>query len=98
MKGYWIGHLSVHDSERHRTEYVPLSTAAIQKFGGRFLVRGGQYDQVEGSAKERHILVEFPSYSAALACYRSEEYRTARARRMGTSSADITVVEGAGDG
>jgi uncharacterized protein (DUF1330 family) len=97
MKGYWIGHLSVHDVEMHRKEYVPMSTAAIHKFGGRFLVRGGQHRQLEGEAKERHVLVEFPSFAAALTCYHSEEYQAARAKRALTASANITVVEGVAD-
>ena len=70
-----------------------LSGAANQRpfsmFGARFLVRGGRYEVMEGRARSRTVVLEFPSYEAALACYRSPEYRSgawrcARARPTST--------------
>jgi uncharacterized protein (DUF1330 family) len=92
-KGYWIGHLDVHDPKDHN-DYVLASTAAITRFGGRFLVRGGAFEQMEGFARSRHVVIEFASYEIALACYRSADYTTARALRSNTAVADLTVVEG----
>ena len=94
MKGYWIGHLTVTDPEKHLASYVPASTAAIAKFGGRFLVRGGTSMQTEGHARPRHIVIEFPSYEAAVACYDSPDYRAAHARRADTAEADISIAQG----
>ena len=95
MKGYWIGHLDVHNPEPHLENYVPLSTAAVHKYGGKFLIRGGQCQIVEGSFKDRQVVIEFPSYKQALMCYESEEYQNARSQREDTAVADIIVVEGA---
>jgi uncharacterized protein (DUF1330 family) len=92
-KGYWVGHLDVHDPEGHR-DYILASTAAIGRFGGRFLVRGGVFEQMEGFARSRHVLIEFPSYEIALACYRSADYTRARELRNNTAVADLAVVEG----
>lgn len=92
-KGYWIAHLEVSDPERHR-RYAMASSAAVAAFGGRFLVRGGSFEQVEGTARPRHVVIEFESYARARACYESDEYRTAKALREHTATADIAVVEG----
>jgi uncharacterized protein (DUF1330 family) len=92
-KGYWIGHLDVRDPEGHN-DYVVASTAAITRYGGRFLVRGGAFEQMEGYARARHVLIEFPSYAIALACYRSADYIRARKMRSNTAVADLAIVEG----
>ena len=60
----------------------------------RFLVRGGQFEAVEGGARSRNVVIEFPSYQAALECYRSPEYATAMALRLKAGVADILVIEG----
>ena len=96
MKGYWIGHLSVINPEAHMRDYVPRSSAAIARFGGRFLVRGGDSEITEGSCNDSHIIIEFDSYQTALDCYHSAEYAEARAIRANTAKAYIIVVEGIG--
>lgn len=93
-KGYWIGHLEIIDDSLHRF-YIPQSTNAIDLFGGKFLVRGGFETQVEGKTRSRHIVIEFPSYQAALDCYRSDAYTAARTLRAESALADIVIVEGA---
>ena len=57
-------------------------------------MRGGQFEAVEGKARSRNVVIEFPSYEAALACYRSPEYAEAMAYRRDASEADILVIEG----
>ena len=69
-------------------------THAFAKFGGRFLVRGGQHETVEGKTRSRNVVIEFPSYEAALACWNSPEYKSAKAKRQGGAVADIIVIEG----
>lgn len=92
-KGYLIASIDVHDAAQYRS-YVVLSTAAAAKYGGRFLVRGGRAQQLEGSQRSRHAILEFASYEKAAAYYSSPEYQAAIARRAPYSSADIVVVEG----
>lgn len=92
-KGYWMFHATVHDAEAYRG-YVAHDAAAFAAFGARFLVRGGDFTAVEGTARERHVVIEFDSYAAALACWHSPEYQAAAARRQGAALVDLVIVEG----
>ncbi len=92
-KGYWIGHITVHDPERYK-DYVTTATPAYQQFGARFLVRGGTHDPVEGEGRPRNVVIEFPSLQAARDCYASDTYRAARAIRQEASDGEVTIVEG----
>ena len=49
--------------------------AIFKKFGGRFIVRAGQFNAIEGQSRSRNVVIEFPDYDAALACYNSPEYQ-----------------------
>jgi uncharacterized protein (DUF1330 family) len=49
---------------------------------------------VEGAARARNVVIEFPSYEAALACYRSPEYQRALDFRREASTADLIIIEG----
>ena len=73
-KGYWIARVDVTDEEGYKP-YVTANPAIFKKFGGRFLVRGGKFECPEGESRSRNIVIEFPDYAAALACYRSPEYQ-----------------------
>lgn len=92
-KGYWIGRVDVTDPEAYQ-RYVAANGAAFARYGARFLVRGGRFEAVEGEARARNVVIEFPSYEAALACYHSPEYRAAMKHREGAGVADIIVIEG----
>ena len=92
-KGYWIARVDVRDDEAYK-KYVAANAEAFSKFGARFIVRGGSHEAVEGTARARNVVIEFPSYEAALGCYRSPEYAKAMAHRQGASDADIIVIEG----
>jgi uncharacterized protein (DUF1330 family) len=70
-------------------------TARCSASSGRdFLVRGGQNELVEGRGRDRNVVLEFPSYEVALACYRSPEYQPVKALREAASEADILIIEG----
>ena len=92
-KGYWIARVSVHDADRYR-DYVAAATPAYQEYGARFLVRGGEIGASEGEMRPRNVVIEFPTYEAALACYNSPVYARARAIRQEISDGEIVVVEG----
>jgi len=92
-KGYWIGHVDITEPEGYKA-YMAVDMASIGQFGGHFLVRGGAFELVEGSARARSLVLTFPSYQAALGCYRSPAYQAAAALRKGRAEFDLTVCEG----
>ena len=92
-KGYVIAHGDVSDLEEYK-KYQAANAEPISKFGGRFLVRGGASEKVEGRLRSRHVVLEFPSYQAALDFYHSDLYTAARALREPVSTLDMIVVEG----
>jgi uncharacterized protein (DUF1330 family) len=94
-KGYWIGHVDVTDPEGYKA-YMNADMAPLGKFGGRFLVRGGAREVPEGKVRNRTVVLEFPSYDAALSCYRSLDYQAAKELRNGKAEFDLVVVEGHG--
>lgn len=92
-KGYWVGRVDVHNADAYKT-YLAANGAAFAKYGGRFLVRGGPFQTVAGSSRQRNVVIEFPSYQAALDCWNSPEYQAARAKQEGRVEIDPVVVEG----
>ena len=93
-KGYWIGHITVTDPEVYKG-YIATNGKAFAKYGARFLVRAGTHEVVRGSSRDRHVIVEFPSYEAALACYHSPEYGEAKAIFDRSAVSDLVIIEGA---
>jgi uncharacterized protein (DUF1330 family) len=92
-KGYWVAHVDVSDPEAYKA-YVAANGPAFAAFGGRFLVRGGKCEVVEGKARSRNVVIEFESYEKALACYHSAEYTAARKLRERAAESDAIVIEG----
>ena len=92
-KGYWIARVDVSNEEGYKP-YAAANPVIFRKFGGRFVVRAGKFEGVEGASRSRNVVIEFPSYEAALACYRSPEYQRNIAVRKPHSVADIVVIEG----
>jgi uncharacterized protein (DUF1330 family) len=92
-KGYWIGRVDVHNAEGY-APYAANNAAIFKKFGGRFVVRGGTFEAPEGTARSRNVVIEFPDYATALACYRSPEYQANIKVRAPHSVADIVIIEG----
>ena len=92
-KGYWIARVDVRDAESYKN-YVAKNGIAFAKFGGRFLVRAGRFESVVGSSRSRNVVIEFPSYEQALACWNSAEYQAARAEQKGGADMDAVVIEG----
>jgi uncharacterized protein (DUF1330 family) len=85
--------VDVHNAEAYKN-YVAANGAAFAKYGGRFLVRGGPFQAVAGTSRQRNVVIEFPSYQAALDCWNSPEYQAARAKQEGGAEIDLAVVEG----
>ena len=92
-KGYIIAHVTVRNPEAYK-EYVIKDTPIFDRLGGKFLVRGGQSQVVEGEAHERHVVIEFPSYEAALAAYNDPEYQDVMKIRTANADSTFILVEG----
>jgi uncharacterized protein (DUF1330 family) len=92
-KGYVIAHATVTNPENW-AKYAAHTKIALDKFGGTPIVRGGRCEIIEGNGVARNVVLEFPSYDAALGYARSTEYAEAKAMRAGAGTIDITVVEG----
>jgi len=92
-KGYWIVRVDIRDPEQYK-QYVAANAKPLAKYGAHFLVRAGQYENVEGSARTRNAVIEFPSYQAALECWKSPGYQEAMKLRTGVSTADVVIIEG----
>jgi uncharacterized protein (DUF1330 family) len=92
-KAYWIAHVDVRDPERYK-DYVAGAAPAFERYGARFLARGGAYEAMEGKGRGRNVVIEFPSMQAALDCYNSPEYQAAKAIRQTVADAEMIIVEG----
>src|ERR1044071_8084062 len=92
-KAYWIGHVEVNNDEGYKP-YAAANRAIFKKFGAKFVVRGGKYECAEGQSRSRNVVIEFPDYATAMACYRSPEYQANMKLRQPHSTADIVVIEG----
>jgi uncharacterized protein (DUF1330 family) len=92
-KGYWVAHVDVKNEPGFKP-YADANAAIFKKFGGRYVVRGGKYEGKEGPARSRNVVIEFPDYATALACYHSPEYQENIKRRLPHSVVDLIVIEG----
>jgi uncharacterized protein (DUF1330 family) len=95
MPAYIIADIQVTDLTSY-DQYRPLAAASIARFGGRFAVRGGKVDLLEGApAPERIVVIEFPDADTARRWYYSEEYQNALKIRQSASRGRVFLVEGA---
>lgn len=92
-KGYWIVHVEVSDPSQYAA-YRAVVADPITQFGGRFLVRAGAQAVMEGSAKPRPVVIEFPSFKMAQDCYNSPEYQEILKLRLSAAQADLVIAEG----
>lgn len=93
MAAYWVGFIRV-TNEAAYGEYAKLAGPAVQKYGGRFLARGGRSITLEGADYPRRVVVEFPSVEQAQKCYDSPEYAKALAFAKSAAERLLAIVEG----
>ncbi|HET8531949.1 MAG TPA: DUF1330 domain-containing protein [Methylomirabilota bacterium] len=94
MPAYVIADVTVTDLPAME-EYRKQVPATLAKYGGRFLVRGGAHQTVEGDWKPaRLVVIEFPSLADAQRWYDSEEYRGPKALRMRAGRTNVLIVDG----
>ena len=93
-KGYWIVRVDVKNVEGMK-RYAAANPAIFKKFGGRYLVRSDKFEVPEGTMRfSHHVVIEFPDYASALACYRAPEYQENIKVRRPHSDADFIIIEG----
>ena len=92
-KGYWIARIDVADMDAYKL-YVAANARPFAEFGARFVVRSGRFEAPEGAARSRNVVIEFPSYQAALDCYHSPAYQAAIQLRLPVSTGELVIVEG----
>jgi uncharacterized protein (DUF1330 family) len=92
-KGYWIVRVDIADQDRYK-DYVAANAEPLRKYGARFLVRAGRFENPEGTSRSRNVVIEFPTYQAALDCWKSPEYQQAIKLRQPASTLDMVIIEG----
>jgi uncharacterized protein (DUF1330 family) len=94
MAAYIIVEIEVHDAESYE-DYKGMVPSSLEPFGGKFLVRGGKVETLEGDwSPKRFVITEFPSVERAKAWWNSAEYAEAKALRHATATSQMIVVEG----
>lgn len=92
-KGYLIGHITVTDPDGY-PEYVRRDTPILESHGAKFIVRGGTSQTMEGTSQDRHVVIEFPSYEAAVAAFNDPDYQEVAEIRRRCADSTIILVEG----
>jgi uncharacterized protein (DUF1330 family) len=94
MAAYFVVDLEIFDADLMR-DYRERVPDVIRKYGGRYLVRGGKFESMEGSwTPKRLVLLEFPNMEQAKRFYDCEEYRELKAVRMKAARTNLVLVEG----
>jgi uncharacterized protein (DUF1330 family) len=94
MPAYMIARINVTDPEQYRS-YIAATPAVIEKFGGRFIARGGETITLEGPEETRRVVVvEFPALENVRDFYDSPEYRAAMKLREGAAEVHLIAVAG----
>jgi len=94
MVAYVILQIEVTDANKH-AKYREIATPMVEKYGGRYLARGGKTEVVEGESVSRIVIVEFPSIERFKSFYNAPEYQEAKALRRSATRGNMIVVEGA---
>lgn len=94
MKGYVIVFVEVQNPEAYK-EYTALVPGTIARYGGHFIVRGGQHQFFEGDlAAGRVVVIEFDSYEKAVEWYKSDIYQAILPKRLAASQGNLVIVQG----
>ena len=93
MPAYVVVEVDVENPEGY-AEYVPLATESLARHGGRFLVRGGAYEVIEGEWSPRMVVLEFESLDAARRWYHSDDYQACLPIRLRSTKSRMIAVDG----
>ncbi len=92
-KGYWIVRVDIADQEKYKA-YIAANAKPFQKYGARFIVRAGRFENPEGTSRARNAVIEFPTYEMAIECWNSPDYQQALKLRQPVSTIDLVIIEG----
>ena len=93
-KGYWLSVYEKVENIATLKKYAVKATAAIGKYSGKFIVRGGKNITLEGNQSPRTVIVEFPTFEGAEKCYNSDEYQEAHSILKGSVKRNLQIIEG----
>ena len=94
MSAYVLSSIKVNNPDNYK-EYVTKVKSIVEKFGGEYLVRGGEMNIIEGDwPNERNIVIKFPSREKAMEWYNSEEYKPIRQIRHDNAVSNSVIVDG----
>ena len=94
MSGYVIANINVKNSDAYK-EYVGKVKPTVEKFGGEYLVRNGEFKVIDGEWKHpRTVVIKFPTYEKAREWYNSEEYKPIKPIRLANSVANGIIIKG----
>lgn len=94
MKGYVVCVYKNITNEEKLKEYAVKAREAVEKYKGKFLIRGGKFTTNEGNKSPRTVVIEFPSYNEANSFYRSNEYQDAHSILKGFAERHHQTIEG----
>jgi len=95
MTGFAIFNIDIKKPEEYK-EYVSKVKPIAQKYGGEYIVRGGENEIVEGTwTYPRTVIIKFPTYEKALEWYKSEEYQPVKKIRLDNSISNAIIIKGA---
>jgi uncharacterized protein (DUF1330 family) len=95
MPAYWVARARIDDPAQYK-KYTDLVPAIIARHGGKVLARGGKFRVMEGpDTFRRFVVIEFPTFEQAVACFESQEYQEAAAfRKAGGGIVENVIVDG----
>jgi len=94
MSAYFIIQINVTNHENYK-EYLSKVTPIVEKFGGKYIIRGGKNKNVEGKwPYERTVVLKFPTYEMIQKWHDSEEYRPIKKIREENSECNAIIIEG----
>jgi len=93
MKAYWVVRGNILKPEEY-AKYIELAGPIINKFKGKFIIRGDKQIEVEGEGYQRTVVIEFNSFEEAQLCYNSDEYQEALIFVKSSAKRLVTIVEG----
>ena len=94
MKGYWVALYKKINSVENLKKYSMKVTPIIKSFGGKPLVRGGEYQCLEGENFSRTVIWEFQNFEQARKCHDSKEYQDGWAIAKDTTERNLQIIEG----
>ena len=94
MTAFILARVEITDWDRYK-EYVKDTPGVVEKYGGRFIARGGKVETLEGSEEKRRlVLIEFPSFEKAKEFYYSQEYQEVKKLRAGAALGQFLAIDG----